>query len=243
MQLRHAIVVSMVWFLSCVGIANGQEIRRAGNDQYAGPVTTWMGSNGNIWHFRTDESKRLISFKRVGSKGKEIQYLYENDSRKPVAARLAGQQWQRKKMSFGDQGDSTSQCSGDQLNMGSIPKVLKTAVSPSYAQINTQISQLSKPRFQKAYYEQIDQTGYDDAMATYMDLQLMMQDYYNQWDMFIRTPEERRKCIDYCNDLTDLAWLTCAGFGFLGPGGVAVGFVCGFYFYDKRAECRDKCAL
>ena len=144
-----------------------------------------------------------------------------------------------------DKSDTRANRIGGNLNRGILPSVLKPSVTRSWDS-KSQTQQISRAQsFKKVDYEVYDDIYYQQAMDTYNDIQWMMEDWYSLgwdwWDMAAAPPDRRQQCTDFCNDLTDAAWLACGSLGVLGAGGAVVGLGCAIYFFDRRARCRADC--
>lgn len=242
------LVLKMLLCLGLAGVGSsalGTETSAVSDHQLSEPVKTWIGKSGHTWHFRSDSAKRMISFKRVGSKGHEIEFQYDGDSNRPSAARIVGYAWSRKNVSLMDQSDVRDKCIGGNLNQGILPAVFKPSIARALDS-KWQTQQISRAQsFKKVDSGVYDDIYYQEALDTYNDIQWMMNDWYLQgwdwWDMAAPSPDKRQQCTDFCNDVTDAAWLACGTLGVLGPGGVVVGLGCAIYFFDRRARCRADC--
>lgn len=211
-----------------------------GNADLDKPVKTWVGKkHGHTWHYRTDASNRVISFKRVGSKAPEVQFAYDGETGKVAAARIAGHSWFHKSAAFAHR-QSSGGCSSD-LQSGFMPAVAKAPaysdmVSKSFGQVTPTIH-----KFRQVTIEQEDDAD-QYILDLYNDLRWWTDEIFNSmlYDLFPPGPQ-RDACINFCNDLTDAVWIVCSLFSFLGPYGPAATVVCVSYFYDRRAQCRLDC--
>lgn len=240
-HMQNAIIrMIMVLLLGVpvIGFANES------GDQFSKPEKTWVGKSGHTWHIRTDDAKRLLSFKRLGSTGLGVEFLYDEASTRPIAARLDGRQWHHKQTSLLNRSDSRDNCSSNKLSNGILPAVFKPSITHALTSNGNARMSLGAPAFTKASVGDGGDAYQQQTLQTYIDLQLITDDWYSavwDWDPFAATPERREQCISACNDITDAAWLVCGAIGVLGPYGAAVGFACAAYFYSRREDCRAQC--
>ena len=119
-------------------------------------------------------------------------------------------------------------------------------VSQRYSQISNVSAGARQPQFSKVidFPEDTD----DIYQQTYDDFQWYLQDLYQQSQWELEFAITREQCTNACNDITDMAWITCGAFTLLavgGPGGALLGggaaVICMAYYYDRRAECRARC--
>ena len=206
---------------------------------------TLHSKTGMTWHYRVDDVNRLVSFRREGSSSGGFEYLYEGDSRKPAAARLVGHKWQLRNMS---QVNDDSGCVNNRnSNPKTISAVLKLPIRNS--QILLRPQQNLGDRFFIKTFVPGEGDVVTESINAFNDLELFYDGLYGQQDIewqallwALRTPEERQKCVDFCNDVTDAAWLSCGSIALLGFEAAPIATACAAYFWYKRDQCRSGCS-
>lgn len=234
-------------------IAPGLTAKQHVDQQDALQPKVWRDKNGKHWHYRTDHQNRLLTYKRIGSVAPEMRFLYDEQSGKPIAARLGDGEWfYATEIRAVGAVVRTPSCEFG-MSVGRAPKITSMIVAPAMQNLafSGQTPQINSFRYAYVPGDEEDQFA-QQLNAAYQDLQWFMEGMYREFqfdDFARRSPEERQRCVDACNNVTDLAWLSCGSFALLGvvggPAGallgVALGVGCGLYFYDRREQCRREC--
>jgi hypothetical protein len=221
----RSIFVGLLVSFSGIAIAQAVEPRAAiagelaaspQGDQSSESEKTWVSKSESMWRYRTDQANRILSFKREGSKGFEMEFKYEGDSRSPIAARLAGHEWRYKKPSD----DSKSSSEVSDLSMGIEPAVPTQHLSKF-------LSPEEEGFMWQTYYDLMDMTN-----GFYSQLQL-------DWDYLgrPRTPEERDRCYRSCDLIADVGLLGCSLFVEI----PAIAFACGAGQLVNKYLCKANC--
>lgn len=246
-------LVHLVGLFFCVACSVAFAQSSAGDGEHSSkPVKFWKDKHGNSWHYRTDHSGRLLTYKRMGSIAPEMQFSYDDVTGKPIAARLGSGTWMFKSASRMSERLMDGGCAGVGLNKGVLPAIYRPEIGTKL------VRQLPKTSANVSSLRNAFNPGDDDdqliaeAYAAYEDLQLMMAGLYAELQFEFenkRTPEEIARCQTLCNDVTDLAWIGCGSFAAIGliggPAGgaaaVALGLACMTYYYGEREKCRAGC--
>ena len=197
----------------------------------------WFANSGNLWHFQRDEKGRLLSFKRAGSRGEKVYFQYDDDSSKPTAAMLGKRGWVKLGNPKHDFQASVQNSCAEGLEFGQLPPsptttrmTMKNLVAASQRPLPQQfgmrqagmpmkghVTASLRPLPQQFEMRQVIDGQGDDPLddsvllQSYLDFQYIMEDMYTAllWEEFAGDPAKRERCINACNDITDIAWGGC----------------------------------
>jgi hypothetical protein len=205
------------------------------------------GNAERVYELDIDRNGRIEGVKRKGSIGYKIQFKYDTKTGRPIAAKIGDNKWYYPQRVTTKGAINASQCDSAGMDSESSLELTPNAIDATLIGAQTGVL------FRKVYSPDEQQA----LEITQQDFQWFVDDLNNQlqWQLqqqLQQSIEElltREQCINACNDITDLAWISCASFGALGliggpigaAVGVAAGIGCASYFYDKRAECRQNC--
>lgn len=213
---------STLWLSSASAQASGD-----------GTKKEWRGSSGRVYELDLDKHGRVEGFKRKGSSGLKISYKYDPQTGKPIAAKIGNNKWSYQQVGL-EKNSGTEGICGPKLEGAKLTNAMRNMLD----RVEPTPFRLTAPSLKTVWAPGDEEV----VQQTYQDFQWWMNDLNSELVEDQWASITRQQCIDACNDITDLAWLTCSAFGLLGAGGAVVGLGCAAYFYNERRLCRQACS-
>lgn len=188
-----------------------------GNDGVNFTSISWVGKSGNIFHHKVDHANRILSTRRDGSSGPELQFKYDGDSTRPIAARLRGHQWKYRDPTVVGRTTPDGNCSTIS------PATILTSVAtngysygatskPGFAKMLSTPTVNKKFALRNVVIPKLEIINYDIFWQANYDLQVFVQDYTNQlgtyWDSLLE--KDKPRCNWQCDTIYDWAMVGCA---------------------------------